>query len=223
MKIEVIEVVEKSHILKQEEIVPCSTIRVDGEPLLSGDRAPLGCEYIFVEQEGGWFKQCVRRVPPEPIRIPPMDENGFYKHDPDGSQDKQLTLGQLIDLLKPHAGKVESDLFPDDDSERTISFWGDVIPKVNLDSYRGIYTHLAIGYHIDGDNNLSATEFLSGLKNTVGKNIISYFEGFKGEDHYMDLDTPIWAANYGNSNGFPIIGINVTNWNVELLVGRSEK
>ena len=63
MRIEVIEVVEYRHTLKQGEVVPCSTIQVDGKHLVGGDKAPRGCEYIFVEQEAGWFKQCLRRIP----------------------------------------------------------------------------------------------------------------------------------------------------------------
>ena len=206
MKIQYVEVTEKTLTLMNSDVVPAHTIRVDGKPLTAGSKAPAGCEYVFEEQHDGWFKQMVRRLPQE------------FKRNDIGDTQHQLTLGQLIALLEPYAGKVDSDMFPD--TERCILFWGDVVPDGKIDSYRGIYAHLAIGYTVSkryGDDEPTVIDFVAALKSKIG----SVMDGYKGGTYKMSEETPIWAANYGNL-GVHIVGIKANNWDVELVVGEKE-
>jgi hypothetical protein len=85
----------------------------------------------------------------------------------------QLTLGKLIEQLEamPKDAKVANLHEPH--------------------SYRGYYSDLA--FHFDAGV-ISASELLSTCKDALGKT----FEGYKGGDFFMDSDTPLWVANYGD-------------------------
>lgn len=74
-------------------------------------------------------------------------------------------------------------------------------PDLNVDSYRGYYSDLAIGY--DNQVEFKVSELLLVLQNCVGKT----FEGYKGGQYVMDWRTPVWVANYGHSTDTGVTGI----------------
>jgi len=63
-----------------------------------------------------------------------------------------------------------------------------------FDSYRGIYRHVALDW---GPTPITVAELLDRTRATVGRT----FQGYKGGDFHMDLDTPIWVAQYGDATG----------------------
>lgn len=99
-----------------------------------------------------------------------------------------LTLGQAIEQLE----KLDPDL--------PIFFdWNRNHPS-RPQSYRGHYSDLAIGF--TAAQSYHVREMLISLRGVLGKTL----EGYKGGDIIMDADTPLWAANYGDT-GRAIIGI----------------
>jgi hypothetical protein len=101
----------------------------------------------------------------------------------------QMTLGAFIAAL---------DEAPSD-SWILIDVLG-LVPK-ELDSYRGYYDHLALGFSTDGHQTTAAV--LADAKAAMGR----CFQGYKGGDYYMNEDTPIWVASYGKSGGLRVVGI----------------
>ena len=99
---------------------------------------------------------------------------------------KQLMLSELIMKLEAVEYKGVPVVFDD-------GVWW----PVDLDSWRGSYRELALSYANDEDK-WSVACVLSILKAAVGET----FEGYKGGDFLMGKNTPIWVADYGNSQGF---------------------
>lgn len=90
-----------------------------------------------------------------------------------------MSLGDMIDALE----------LADRDAYIEFDFCGANPTKV--DSYRGYYDHLAIGWEERGVTKVR--DVLDDLREAVGKT----FEGYKGGDYRMDRDTPVWVSNYG--------------------------
>lgn len=81
------------------------------------------------------------------------------------------------------------------------------LAPTEVDSYRGYYEHLALGW-----KNADAppywpkvSELLVTLKAAVG----ATFEGWKGGRFRMRADTPLWVANRGHSGGTGIVGVDL--------------
>lgn len=98
----------------------------------------------------------------------------------------QLTLGELI--LKLEAV---------DDKKLPVIFDGNKFHPIGVGSWRGSYCELAIEYSSSGKV-FSVKRFLKILKDTVSKT----FVGYKGGNFLMGRTTPVWVANYGESQGF---------------------
>lgn len=132
----------------------------------------------------------------------------------------QLTLGEIIEKLEKcgltHGENVE---------HKKVDYdFGTAIPTT-LDSWRGSYTELALGYKLSGyDNNeehfteTTAETLLSELKSAIGKE----FTGWKGGDFTMDADTPVWVANAGNSGNTGIIDVVDDGWRIVLMTAYCE-
>lgn len=81
------------------------------------------------------------------------------------------------------------------------------LAPAEVDSYRGYYEHLALGWK-DRDAPPywpQASELLATLKAAQG----ATFEGWKGGQYRMRADTPLWVANRGNSGGTGIVGLDL--------------
>lgn len=103
----------------------------------------------------------------------------------------QLLLGELI--LKVEAVK---------DKGLKVFFDFSNAHPAGLRSWRGSYEELAIEYEVDG-NPLTVEIFLQQLKDAVG----SVFQGYKGGDFRMGKNTPVWAANYGDSGNAGVVDV----------------
>jgi hypothetical protein len=99
----------------------------------------------------------------------------------------QLNLGELIAALQRL----------DQCDEVRIDFAAD--HPGDLDSYRGYYEDLAIGY---SHEECTVGGLLQRLKNAVGE----VFEGYKGGEYQMNKNTAVWVADYG-STGRAITGV----------------
>lgn len=111
--------------------------------------------------------------------------------DAEFSQSDQLSLGELIAKLEATRREDDKDVWFDFENARPTDF----------DSYRGIYAELAIGFKFEGRMLLS--DFIESAKSCVGQT----FEGYKGGEYTMSLDTPVWVANYGNSGSTAVVGV----------------
>jgi hypothetical protein len=105
------------------------------------------------------------------------------------AMNRPLTLGELIACLS---------LCPENLSV-TFDF-GRLVPT-ELDSYRGYYDHLALGFA--EESRISCGELLARLNAAVG----TTFGGWKGGEYTMYEDTPVWAANPGRSTDTAIVDV----------------
>ena len=98
----------------------------------------------------------------------------------------QLTLGELILKLEAVGNK-----------ELPVVYDVGKYSPTHIDSWRGRYNELALNYSTEGDP-LSAWDVIALLKRSVG----TKFMGYKGGEYLMGKTTPVWVANYGDSEGF---------------------
>ena len=93
----------------------------------------------------------------------------------------QMTLGTFIAELEklPRDNRVHFDIL--------------ALTPTDLDSYRGYYDHLALGYKDDGGTTIG--DVLDDAKAAMGRT----FTGYKGGDYVLAEHTPLWVANYGHS------------------------
>ena len=115
----------------------------------------------------------------------------------------QITLGQMIDEFE------SIELFDRENKPKCVIFdFGAAVPTT-LDSWRGSYAELALGYadySLNDDlswDSVKADKFLKHLKSAVGKT----FEGYKGGEFKMNRETPVWVSNYGISGSTGVIGV----------------
>lgn len=133
------------------------------------------------------------------------------------SSSPQITLGELIKQIEDAGTK-------NGDEDKTVCFdFGSAIPTV-LDSWRGSYDELALGYELSGyDGNgkyeeATAEKLLTELKSAIGKT----FTGWKGGDFTMSENTPIWVSNPGNCGNTAIVGILDKDYRLVILTAYCE-
>ncbi len=93
----------------------------------------------------------------------------------------QLCLGEL-------AARLES---VDPNLEVELDFGA---RPTTLDSWRGSYCEVAIGFTEETDKVL-AGDFAKSVSASIG----ATYQGYKGGDFLMGRTTPVWVANYGHS------------------------
>jgi len=110
-----------------------------------------------------------------------------------------ITLGELIAKLEPipqeYKWSYNNSVTP---VEVRYDFPG--MYPTYLDSWRGIYAELALGY---GGEKKNLADLLKDCKEAVGKT----FEGYKGGEFVMGKATPIWVSNYGESQSMGIVDV----------------
>ena len=114
---------------------------------------------------------------------------------------EQLTLKTMIEKLEQEIEKCT-------EREPSIIFDFCRLYPDCLDSYRGYYCDLAIGY--THDTAIKATEFLEMLVQSEN----TTFEGWKGGDFKMDANTIIWAANPGRTGDTKVVGVKFDGWHI---------
>lgn len=110
---------------------------------------------------------------------------------------RPIKLGKLIAELEAIENK---------EAEIRYDFVG-FYPSLELNSWRGDYSMLALGY-IDPysasyDSKTTVGHLLEVCKSVVG----STFRGYKGGDYKMSKKTPVWVASYGQAGNTGITGI----------------
>lgn len=107
------------------------------------------------------------------------------------------------------------------DATKTVQFDFCYTAPTTLDSYRGCYDHLALGWtdaktpSFDGTYWPTVAALLDVLRSGVG----ATYEGWKGGHYMMHRSTPLWVANPGQTGSTGIIGVHdaysivlVTQW-----------
>lgn len=107
-----------------------------------------------------------------------------------------MTLGQIIDALRLC------------DPAALVEYRGhiDGPAPVGLDSWRGIYAQLALGYVTDYNEHeeiLTVADLLANCEAADG----ATFGGWKGGDYKMNRDTPVWVSNRGDYERTAILAI----------------
>lgn len=76
-------------------------------------------------------------------------------------------------------------------------------------SYRGYYEDLAIEYSSEGEE-CTVAVLLKWANSALGR----MFAGYKGGSFLMEVDTPIWVSNYGETSQMRLADIEVLgdNW-----------
>ena len=114
----------------------------------------------------------------------------------EGQMSAPITLGRLIKLLE---------LEPQDNDVR-YDFAR--FTPTEVDSYRGYYEQLAIGWTGEAKRPKKVSELIEELKDAVGET----FTGYKGGKFKMDDNTPVWCANYGDCHDTAITGLENCSW-----------
>lgn len=103
----------------------------------------------------------------------------------------QMTLGKMIEALE--------------------NFDGGYVGAIERPhSYRGYYSDLAFECIPDGV--MEIDDALAMCRSCVGE----IYTGYKGGKYMMDLDTPVWIAEYG-SCGMKIVGLDADDEGMWLL------
>lgn len=135
----------------------------------------------------------------------------------------QLTLGKLIEKLKPIVAK-QKEIIKKYQSEALIQYDFEYCYPTHFDSWRGSYNELSLNICLGGykkeeqEKELTVSGFLKMCEETIGKT----FQGWKGGDFKMDEDTPIWIANSGNSGETALIDVYDNEYSVILMTGQRE-
>jgi hypothetical protein len=107
---------------------------------------------------------------------------------------RQLTLCQFIWLLE----RCEQE------AEVRFDFCSCV--PVNFDSYRGVYSDLALSWQSEYQKvyqKVTVSELIKGAVECLGKR----FTGYKGGEYVMSGETTLWVANRGEAGRTAIVGI----------------
>lgn len=133
-----------------------------------------------------------------------------YQHMKRKSQEKDsepshspISLGILIERLSAI------------DNDRRLKFdFGNAEPSGRTHSYRGYYEHMAMGIEY-GDATVSAEvgEIYSQLTHNVGIKL----KGWKGGRFLMTENTPVWAADWGESTQTAITDVHVPDHGAVVL------
>jgi hypothetical protein len=121
------------------------------------------------------------------------------------ADNSQLTLGEIIKKLE----SIEF-VYGDENKDKSVDFdFASAIPTT-LDSWRGSYNELALGFKLSGYDNdeehfaeKKAKDLLIELKGAINKS----YHGWKGGNYTMNEDTPVWVSNPGNCGNTGIIDI----------------
>lgn len=132
----------------------------------------------------------------------------------------QLTIGEVLSLLKEIPTEWGSDK-----QDVTVEFDFEYAIPTGLSSWRGSYAELAINFDFLGYSKfnekaeaMKLKDFTEMLEQSVGKE----YQGWKGGEYVMSLDTPLWVANDGNSGNTGVIGVKDNSYSAILLTGYCE-
>jgi hypothetical protein len=110
-----------------------------------------------------------------------------------------MTLGEIIKGLEDIANKSRE--YEEGDLAVRYDFCN--LKPTHLDSYRGYYDQLALGYSDGCGEGDTLKGILKEFKSAVGKE----FYGYKGGTYKMGLNTDVYVDNYGDCSGTMITGV----------------
>jgi hypothetical protein len=135
------------------------------------------------------------------------------------AQSDQLTLGEMILKLEPIVSR-QKEIIKKYKAEAMVRFDFEYLFPTAIDSWRGSYAELALNF-CDGEGNdkqMTVSEFLRMLKETIGKTLT----GYKGGDFLMTKHTPVWVANYSRSGNTAVVDIVDNEYEVLIMTGYRE-
>lgn len=130
----------------------------------------------------------------------------------------QLSLGELILKLEAIPLSPKKKYESEELIDREVAFGMDGVYPTHYMSWRGIYRELALGFTTDDSTRPVLSQFIKDTKECMGKT----FEGYKGGDFVMGKTTPVWVANYGNSENNALIDVEYDDYEVRLITKRLE-
>jgi hypothetical protein len=112
--------------------------------------------------------------------------------------ERQMTMQQFADALKA----MPADEVPYFDFCHTR--------PTRLDSYRGYYEDVALGWTDAPSRAPTCNELAASVQARIGKTQ----EGYKGGTYTVYPDTAIWVANHGETGDTAIVGVRNEGWAV---------
>lgn len=115
-----------------------------------------------------------------------------------------MKLGELIDQLERRPM-----------SQSVFFNFARVFPT-KLDSWRGNYADLAIGYAAHGPGCIevpTVADFLSQCRGAIGR----MFEGYKGGHYRMGIQTSVWIDNWGDYSEWCLVGVGGDDYTTILM------
>ena len=123
---------------------------------------------------------------------------------------ERLNVGELIEVL---GGLQKTDVV---DLPIKVFFDFAGFFPAELDSYRGYYEDLALGFTDEYEKYtdiITIDELIAKLKESVNKT----YHGWKGGKYTMNSGTKLWVANSGNCGDTAITGATVTSYGTCIL------
>lgn len=157
--------------------------------------------YDFRDRVTSLLSHPLKRIPAEQDSTTDMVWSVLVPEEGSGmipchSQTIQGTL-ELLDHFRP---------------EQSVMFEGkDNLAPCNPQSYRGVYSHLALDYQSTPQTIKALT---AELRDCVGRG----FGGYKGGEYTMQNETTLWVARWGEYSGYRILGAFVDSEGVVRLV-----
>jgi hypothetical protein len=127
-----------------------------------------------------------------------------------------MTLGEAIAILE--SSELTYASYEKKLTDKMVQFDFGYMHPDGVDSWRGIYAELAIGYS-EESGGVTAKDFLKQLKDAVG----ATFTGYKGGDFMMGKATPLHVDNYGHCSSTALVGISVDDYGVTLRTWKLEE
>ena len=126
-------------------------------------------------------------------------------------QSPQLSLGDLIKKLEEVRN---NNSHKTGDDEPSVQFDFEDLFPTTLNSWRGVYAELALGFALEGEDP-KIGPFIDMLKSAIGMT----FEGWKGGDYRMDEGTPVWVANPGHVGETAVFDVIDDGWRAIIVTG----
>lgn len=132
--------------------------------------------------------------------------------------EKQLTLGELVELLGYMAERSEWRKADDLEEAVVIYDFGYIFPT-KIDSWRGSYDEVAINYQTShAAKPMTITKFYNMIKGQIGTKM----HGWKGGEYTISEMCPVWVANRGETGETAVVGVEDKGYNIVLLTSHCE-
>ena len=128
----------------------------------------------------------------------------------------QLTLGEILLKLET-AVEAQKIRIEEGRKEAHVRFDFEYLHPTYLDSWRGSYNEIAIGFSEKGEGP-TLSSFYSMINAAIGQE----YTGWKGGEYTMNKHTPVWVANQGHSGNTAVLDIVDDGYVVFIITGLRE-